>query len=398
MKISFYLKILAKNKYMIFAWYRRQNIMIKRTTNIDLPSQKVWDNQKQRVRNMIEVVNRDTINTYLQKVQDRFKHYYIQIENEPTKETITEALERALYGKKEDTSKKLFNYLNKFIENVKKRKNTTTGLPINKKTIERFVQLKEKLEQYKKEYKKDLDFKDIDVSFYRGFIALLEKQGYKINTIGGIIKKLKEFLNQATKDGYNTYTYYKDKEFKAFAVEVDSIYLTEAELQKLFDVQLPNERLDNVRKLFLIGCYTGLRFQNYSDLPKGKIQNDILTIKQAKTGQMVSVPIPNKIKPLIADPNIKPISNEKFNQYIKEVGLIAGIDNIVTHESKEVPKYNLISSHTARRTYATLSYLKGIEAKTIMAITGHRTEASFYKYIKLNQLQHINKAKEVWDR
>ena len=90
------------------------------------------------------------------------------------------------------------------------------------------------------------------------------------------------------------------------------------------------------------------------------------------------------------------LSNQRFNEYIKEVARIAGIDQIEakreTIGGKEIatkrPKYELITSHAGRRSFATNMYLAGLPSITIMAITGHKTEKSFMKYLKITQAQH----------
>ena len=99
-----------------------------------------------------------------------------------------------------------------------------------------------------------------------------------------------------------------------------------------------------------------------------------------------------------------PISNQRFNEYIKEVGELSGISNIesitITKGGKLItekyPKWQLISSHTGRRSFCTNMYKRGLPTLMIMSISGHKTEKSFLKYIKVKQSEHAEMMKEEW--
>ena len=99
------------------------------------------------------------------------------------------------------------------------------------------------------------------------------------------------------------------------------------------------------------------------------------------------------------------ISNQKFNEYIKDVCRIAGINgtetitktvggNIVTEKFE---KWKLVSSHTGRRSFCTNMYKRGLPTLMIMSISGHTTEQSFLKYIKVKQVEHAEMMKKAWD-
>jgi len=215
---------------------------------------------------------------------------------------------------------------------------------------------------------------------------------------GKNVKTLKVFMNEAVDLGYTTNLAFKNKKFVVTKEESDSVYLTEKEIMKLYGHDLSkNTKLDQVRDLFCFGCWVGLRFSDYSNIKVDnlvKIEGEhFLKIKTQKTGELVIIPCNPHVleifKKYDKNPNKLPraISNQKFNDYIKEVCEAAGLTE--TGRLSTIPDkalFECISSHTARRSFATNYYLEGFPTIDLMKITGHRTEASFMKYIKITQI------------
>jgi integrase len=173
--------------------------------------------------------------------------------------------------------------------------------------------------------------------------------------------------------------------------------LNELELQKIKTCILPTTRLDNVRDIFLIACYTGLRISDYSKIIQKNIIHDgkILKVLTEKTNEEVFIPLNSHVKLLLAKYNhsIKMISQQRFNEYLKEVCELAKINEAITFYQTRgdervqitLPKYKLVTSHTARRSFATNAFKAGLPTISIMKITGHKTERSFLKYIKITK-------------
>ena len=166
-----------------------------------------------------------------------------------------------------------------------------------------------------------------------------------------------------------------------------------------------------MRDLFLVGCFTGLRFSDFSILKTDQIKDGYIEIKeQTKTGNPVVIPIHKVVQNIINkhDGNLpRAITNQKFNQYLKEVGIKVPslhnhFDTTITKGglkiSKRLKKYELLTTHSARRSFATNEYLNGTPTITIMAITGHRTEKAFMRYIKLNPTDHAQLLKLHWEK
>jgi integrase len=131
-----------------------------------------------------------------------------------------------------------------------------------------------------------------------------------------------------------------------------------------------------------------------------------------KTGETVVIPIHSHVEAIMSRYEAKtpnslptPMSNQKMNDYLKELGELAGIAETInqtfTKGGKKVavnyPKYELITTHTARRSFATNQYLAGFPSISIMKLTGHRTEKAFMKYIKVTPKEHAQNLKRLWE-
>jgi len=299
-----------------------------------------------------------------------------------------------------ETPKELFPFIDFFIKTATRKENT----------IKSYKTLKNNLLEYQKDKKTTLTFDRIDIDFYNSFVDYLTKpktiktkqgkpktvSGLSINTIGTRIKILKTFLSAANDRGICVPTDYTKKSFKKPNEESFSIYLNESELTSLYNKSGLPLYLERVRDLFLIGCYTGLRFSDLTQLKKENITADnTINITTQKTNQKVVVPIHPVVREIFRKYDYKlpklP-TNQKFNEFLKEVAKLAGIKEPITMESTKggfkvsetTEKYNLVTSHTARRSFATNAFLMDMPSISIMKITGHKTESAFMRYIKMS--------------
>ncbi|MFB6457616.1 phage integrase SAM-like domain-containing protein [Chitinophaga sp. Hz27] len=266
--------------------------------------------------------------------------------------------------------------------------------------------------EFQKVYKRKIDFDTVDIRFHADYTAYLtHTKKLALNTIGDHIKRIITIMREAQSTGIKVCQDFESDFFFKPHEETDSIYLNEDDLKELAAHDLSNDlRLDRARDLFLIGCYTGLRFSDFSRLSAEHIQGNFISIKQKKTADPVIIPIHPIIKGLQEKYNgqlPRAISNQKINQYIKEVcALIPCLQMMVTisytkagkKEYETLPKWQLVSTHTARRSFATNEYLAGTPVLTIMAITGHRSEKAFMKYIKLRTAEHAALLQKHWQQ
>lgn len=256
------------------------------------------------------------------------------------------------------------------------------------------------------------------------FIHFMEKSEYMKKTINKNLSLMSALLTAADREGYIFDTNIL-KHFPRLRVTKDDkmteIYLTEDELEHLALMPLEGRDLE-VRDTFLLGCYTCQRYSDYSSITERNISfHDgicMINIIQQKTGNEVSIPITNKRMLDILKKyhyRIPHISNIELNDKIKKIArrlsvsvpsLCECTETLLTLDIRRrekrtgifykrtentkalVPRYDLITTHTARRTGITLMYLNNIySTHEMMSISGHRSEKVFYEYIKLSKTE-----------
>ena len=280
-------------------------------------------------------------------------------------------------------------------------------------TIKAYQGTKRKLLKFEKAKGVEITFKSINQMFYESFVNYLINVGFLNNSVGKHIKTLKVFLRYAVEHDFTSETY-NFKKFKVFSEDSDIIYLTEEELLRLYKLENLSEKLKNVRDNFCFACFTGLRFSDIEKLSRSNIKTDFLEIKSEKTRDFVKVPLNFLAKEILSqhdsNSSLRPlptgISNQKTNEYLKEIGELAKLNDPITLEkyngSKKViiskPKFNFLSTHTARRTFVTLSLEKGIRAEVVMAMTGHKSYRTFKKYIKITDKVMQTEMLRVWNK
>ena len=190
----------------------------------------------------------------------------------------------------------------------------------------------------------------------------------------------------------------------------DNIYLTEHEIKNMMALKAFEKPVyETVRDLFVIGCMTGMRFSDYSQLTLAKINNGFIQITQQKTSGRVTIPIHPIVAQILAkypDGLPKCPANQKFNDCLKEIGkmmpeLNQDFEKTLTRgrkaEATIYKKWELLQTHTARRSFCTNEYLAGTPTITIMAISGHKTDKSFMAYIKADSLKHAMVMRDRWN-
>jgi integrase len=221
---------------------------------------------------------------------------------------------------------------------------------------------------------------------------------------------LRTFLKWAEDRGYTTNENYK--KFKASNEHVDIICLSEDELFRIYNADFShNKKLDRVRDVFCFGCFTGQRFSDLANIKREDIKGFSWWIRTKKTRDIIEIPLnefaleilnkyPEQFKPLPV------MSNQKMNDYLKEMGKYLCIDEQITRVrysgAKRIevtePKYNFISSHIARRTFVTLSLEKGMRPETVMTITGHKDFKTLQRYIRISSKVKNAEMNNIWKR
>jgi len=412
-KINFYLKkpkSKTETPILLFYSFDNQRLVYGIGRSI-LP--KHWNELEQRVREFRTIVNHSDTNTLLKDLSDKLDSIYVNAKSKGiwvTQDYLRSKLDGFLY-KNVETEKDFFGYLNEFIE--------VQDVLKKHRTIQKYRTLEKNLLDFQKVKKMKISFDTLDMAFYEKYMAYFihnmgkidettgKRKGILNNTAGKYISTLKTFLHWATDRKYNAnLTFIK---FKAPNTCADIIYLTEEELTKIYTHDLSNnKRLEQVRDAFCFGCYTGLRHSDTSTLKKANIKGGNIIMTSFKTRDQLEIPLNDFAKEILEKyAYVLPvISNQKFNDYIKEVGELAEInDPIILTKYRgaeavkfEKPKWAFLSSHCGRRTFVTLSLEKGMRAETVMAITGHKSYKTFKKYIKITDKVKTIEMKAIWKK
>lgn len=275
-------------------------------------------------------------------------------------------------------------------------------------TIKRYEYNKKLLEDFRDEQKYNLRFNTINKDFYNAFIryCVIEKK-HSANTLSRNIGLFKTFMNWSIS---HKFTY--NDEFRQFKnikrFKTDEIALTKDQVDAIYSFDLKeNEKLIRVRDLFVFGCSTGMRYSNYSEVKKNDIVDDFINVIDGKDmSKLLSIPINRYSKEILEKYEYKlpKISNQKFNDYLKELFEVMEYNSIVKKTMRygneiietESALYDRISSHTARRTFITIMKNEGVPDKVIMSYTGHKSIEVFNNYYRPNQDQRINFMNNVW--
>ncbi len=397
---SFSLKTPKKDESLIYliVTFNRNRLKFSTKEKVNV---KYWDKKKQRVKSILNYPYKE-INSRLNIIEDDTLN--IIEKSKPIVAGILKEKISKYLNKKDTTPIELLPFFNNFTSNLKQRINIR-GKKISNGTITSYKRTYDLLKDFDENVRK-IDFDNIDLEFYEKFTSYLKSTcKFAPNTIGKHIKNLKTVLNTATERGINKNLKFKKSAFKVIKEDTDQIYLNEKELQLLIDLDLTNnERLEKARDLFILSCYLGgLRYSDYSKLTKDDIiineGREMFKIRSQKTDNDVIIPILPQAKNIIDKYDEIPVlSNQKLNEYIKEVCKLVPLLNekvIQTSTendlqvSKKIEKYKLVSTRTARKSFATNMYRRGIPIQTIMAITGHKTEKVFLKYVRASQTERV---------
>ncbi len=370
-----------------------------------------WSKKAQKVKYKADASQIDEINSNLPKLETYLLNEYNIIPDKSglSSKWLQSCVDQFFQPEKQDNIPvNLFEFIDSFIKKSKDRTNEKTGLKISNRTIQKYDTTLKVLKDFQKQYNRLIDFSTIDLDFYQDFKAYLTNDlKFATNTIGKYISTLKVFLNEAKEQGYIVYI---SKRFKGVSEESESIYLDENDLTKLYDHDFSKKpRLERVRDLFIVAAWTGLRFSDFTALKPQNFKNDRIEIKQYKTKGKVIIYLHPMAKRILEKYDWKlpiSISNQKFNKYIKDVAKDAELKSTVAKSitkggmtvSQNYEKWELVSSHTARRSFATNLYKSGFPAISIMAITGHKTEKAFLSYIRVTPEEHALKLREHWEK
>lgn len=369
-----------------------------------------WDFSKQRIKsNKSILINAREVNNLLNLIETSLSKEYskyiseqVIVTNELLKSFLDKLLNKKIEVEQTNRIPTFFEFSYDSLA-VKKGKLATATYNSYKQTLV-------KLETYSKERRIQITFDSFDKKFVNSFSTFLEEHyDHQQNSLSKHFKNLKTYLIDASNRGLIKNKNFIVKDFCYPTEDTTAIYLDEKELKKMFDENLSDNRtMELARDIFLIGCYIGQRVSDYNGLTK----NDIVLksgiqyfkIRQSKTKTDVLCPITKEIVEIMKLRHNKlppkKLNEQDINDELKKLGERLGFTEKIKCEYTKggkkvvemIPKYNLIHTHTARRSFCTNMYLKKMPVFDIMLFSGHKTEKEFYKYIKIKgeeRAEHI---------
>ena len=386
----------------------RVNFASKRiefTTGYRIDSAK-WDADKQRVKNgcsnklkqSASEINASLLEYYTE-IQSIFKRFEVE-DVMPTPEQIKKAF-NALHKpvseepkpKKEALPCDFFQVFDDFVEDCGRQNNWTDS------TFEKFAAVKNHLTNFRE----GLTFEFFDERGLNDYVGYLrDVKEMRNTTIGKQLSFLKWFLRWAFKKGVHQNNAYDSYKPKLKSTQKKIIFLTWDELNRLREFKIPSNKqaLERVRDVFLFQCFTGLRYSDVFNLRRSDIKGDHIEVTTVKTSDSLIIELNNHSKaildkykdvPFENDKVLPVITNQKMNDYLKELAELAGIDEPIRqtyYKGNEriddvTPKYALLGTHAGRRTFICNALALGIPPQVVMKWTGHSDYKAMKPYIDI---------------
>lgn len=387
----------------------RMRVTVKGQPPIDFPFPRAlkidaddWDLNNMRPKTDATATNANDINRtiadWLAKIGDLFARYELIEKRIPANNEI-KALFNDFIGKKSILEDKdapgFFDVFDIFTESAGDKNEWTSS------TKEKFTALRHHLQKFDK----NLDLATFDDDKAQAFVSYLHGCGFRNTTIKKQVSFLKWFLRWANANDYfmgKTHDTFKPK-LKGTSVESkEIIYLSKDEVRALQEMDFNESQgaLERVRDVFLFCCFTGLRYSDVRKLTRFDIRDGVIVFVTKKTVDGIRVEL-NKHSQAILDKYkdanfqgnlaLPVISNEKMNAHLKDLGKLAGLETptrIVyfkgnTRHEDVFPKWQLMTTHVARRTFVVNALRLGIPPEVIMRWTGHSSFEAMKPYMKI---------------
>ena len=363
-----------------------------------------WDTDKQRVKpgctnklkQSASEINTDLLRYYTE-IQNIFKEFEVQ-GTMPTTAQVKEAFNSLHSEKREEEQQKPLTFapMEVFGEFIKEC-GTQNGW--SDATYEKFAAVRKHLEKFDKE----LTFEALDEPKLTSYVNFLKDvEGLRNTSTMKQIAYLKWFLRWSFKKGYNQNMAYDSFKPKLKNTPKKVIFLTWEELNRLKDYKIPptKQYLERVRDVFLFCCFSGLRYSDVYNLKRSDIKPDHIEVTTVKTADSLIIELNNHSRAILEkykdvhfeDHKALPvISNQKMNDYLKELGELAEINDPVRetyYKGSEridtiTPKYALLGTHAGRRTFICNALALGIPAQVVMKWTGHSDYKAMKPYIDI---------------
>lgn len=373
--------------------------------NWDLSTQRVVKKSLSKTR-----INASSFNNHLNDIEknviDIYQEFKI-LHQEIFVDILREELKKRLF-EPDKAEKSFFDIMLEFIDTESKLNDWAKGTITKLKTNYKHLLL------FQEKYRFKIEFSRIDDKFFNKYLTFQrEELKHRNTTISKNLKIIKWFLNWAAKNGHNKNLFFKDfkPEFKGTTRNQKIIFLTWDELMHMYELEISKKHLEHARDVFCFCCFTGLRYSDVYNLKHSNIKDDTIEFTTVKTEDALIIDLNDysrqilnkyKDKPYQNDKCLPVISNQKFNEYLKELGQLAGLndtENIVYYRGAErieetYKKYELLSTHVGRKTFISNALFFNIPSEVIMSWTGHKDHKvmeNYYKIIGVQKRREMNK-------
>lgn len=382
--------------YMIFQL--RKGERLKYATGIKING-KYWNREKQRAIYNSRNPDCDEINDLINKLEKTTREIWTKnklISAKGLKEELDYQLERKKRPEAFKTPT-LFESIEQFIQREKNKETAKAA------TWKKYQTVCNHLKKYAKDNKKEINYKSIDWNFKSDFVNWLYQppREHSQNHARKILSIIKQFMNEAHKAGYHNNLIFKQVGFNVKKVATkNKVRLTFRELEQLINLDLSEDKhLEKARDLFIVASYSGLRHSDWAKINRKSIfeidNAPMARIMTHKSPSLTLIPITPEIQNVLEKYNYElpkmPLQN--INTYIKTVCKRAKIKSEFIRvyseggktKSEIVKKCDYISTHAARRSFATNFWEAGIPANILMQVTTHTTEKQFFEYIDVSK-------------
>jgi integrase len=363
-----------------------------------------WDKKTKRVSSGRD---KDKINIQLNDYENLVLELFDEYENYPTVGKLREDIQARIIMPEKPQS--IYERFDEYIETNTRKKSWTVG------TSKRIRVCKKHLYAFSP----DITFQELTETKLLSFVEYQQGLPLINTTVQKNIKILKSFLKWAAKEGYNKNDAYRTFDLKLKGTNGKAnkvIALNWDELMTVEHLTIPETKnyLKTARDVFVFQCFTGLRYSDVFNLRRHNINGDSIEIVTVKTDDRLTIPLNDYSRAILAryrdinfeDDKVLPvISNQKMNEYLKELGELAGFTQKITivkyvgekAVTTVLPKSELISTHTARRTFVSIGSYLNIPYEVLASWTGHSSETMMAKYREINEgkakleMEKINK-------
>lgn len=412
------IKYLLKSKTELSTIYVR--LRDGRTTDVTASTgytinPKFWSDARGGVRQIAENSDKKNLSNDLEKLQRKISDCLNDEKGSGVpinRQWLENVVSRYKNPTLEQKTEWLIDIIRAYRDEMKMKVNPKTGRQISPNSIRGYNTTIMRLEKFEEHRKRRFSIHDVDLTFHHDFTKF-ERNTLTLaqNSISRDIKQIKTVCIDARDKGYKINEQVLSRKFNVASEPTTFVTITKDEIGKI-KTFTGADYLQNARDWLIIGCWTGCRVNDLMDLTTNNILINpkgvrFIRYTQSKTGKQVDIPLHPDVTEILERLGgfPRPISDQRFNEWIKlvcrESGLIDEVEgtrqNPETHkkETGTFEKWQLIRSHTCRRSFATNHY-RELPNKIIMAVTGHATEKMLLNYIGETDNEHLTDFLNVW--